>query len=134
MNRNVRTFVAVEISSEMRLRAGQLIDRLSSTAAKVRWVEPHNLHLTLKFLGEVSTANIQSLASMLQGEAAREWMRGEVERLSIWVSEQVTGRAGAARTLADGGRFAPNLLPVLGREGALRLFHEFFSPLARWNK
>jgi 2'-5' RNA ligase len=29
------------------------------------------MHLTLKFLGEVSTANIQALARMLQSEAAR---------------------------------------------------------------
>lgn len=70
MNRNVRTFVAVEISSEMRLRAGQLIDRLSSTAAKVRWVEPHNLHFTLKFLGDVDLLDIPQLCEAVTGAVA----------------------------------------------------------------
>ena len=53
MSNSVRTFVAVEISSEVRSRAAQLIARLSTTSAKVKWVETHNLHMTLKFLGEV---------------------------------------------------------------------------------
>ena len=53
MSRTVRTFVAVEISPEVRSHAARLIARFSPTAAKVRWVDPHSLHMTLKFLGDV---------------------------------------------------------------------------------
>jgi RNA 2',3'-cyclic 3'-phosphodiesterase len=53
MKKTLRTFVAVEINTPLRNRAGELIAALSETTAKVNWVEPHNLHLTLKFLGEV---------------------------------------------------------------------------------
>jgi RNA 2',3'-cyclic 3'-phosphodiesterase len=53
MQRTVRTFVAVEISSEMRTKATRLINQLSRSSANVKWVEPRNLHLTLKFLGQV---------------------------------------------------------------------------------
>lgn len=53
MSSLVRTFVAVEIPGEVQERAGQLIARLRGTDAKVRWVEPRNLHWTLKFLGDV---------------------------------------------------------------------------------
>jgi 2'-5' RNA ligase len=38
----------------------------------VRWVPANNIHLTLKFLGEVSVANMQSLARMLKAEAMRQ--------------------------------------------------------------
>jgi 2'-5' RNA ligase len=53
MSRPLRTFVAVSASHEVRTRAAQLIGELSTTAAKVRWVEPGNLHYSLKFLGDV---------------------------------------------------------------------------------
>ena len=53
MKKTLRTFVAVEISNPIRSCAGDLIDALGGTTADVKWVEPHNLHLTLKFLGDV---------------------------------------------------------------------------------
>lgn len=54
----VRTFVAVELTPEIRGRANQLIGKLRRIVADVRWVEPENLHLTLKFLGEVEVLEI----------------------------------------------------------------------------
>jgi 2'-5' RNA ligase len=37
----------------------------------VRWVSPQNIHLTLKFLGNVSPANLNSLTGVLGTEAKR---------------------------------------------------------------
>ena len=70
MNRTVRTFVAVEISSEIRTRAAQLMARLNTTSAKVRWVEPHNMHLTLKFLGDVDLLEIPELCQAVSDAVA----------------------------------------------------------------
>jgi 2'-5' RNA ligase len=53
MKKTLRTFVAVEITPAVRARAGELIAALAGTSADVKWVEPHNLHITLKFLGDV---------------------------------------------------------------------------------
>ncbi len=53
MKKTLRTFVAVEISESVRAAAAELIQLLCGTAAKVKWVEPHNLHVSLKFLGDV---------------------------------------------------------------------------------
>jgi len=53
MRETVRVFVAVEVSTEVRASAGDLIGRLSLAAADVKWVAPENMHLTLKFLGDV---------------------------------------------------------------------------------
>ena len=58
MKKTLRTFVAVEISAAIRARANGIIDALGGSAADVTWVEPHNLHLTLKFLGDVHQREI----------------------------------------------------------------------------
>ncbi len=58
MQRTVRTFVAIEISSEVRARAQKLITQLQGVDAKVRWVDPAQLHLTLKFLGEIDLLEV----------------------------------------------------------------------------
>lgn len=48
----MRAFVAVEISEPVRQQIRELLSRLQQ--AKVRWVKPEQMHLTLAFLGEVS--------------------------------------------------------------------------------
>ncbi|HEY2892801.1 MAG TPA: RNA 2',3'-cyclic phosphodiesterase [Pirellulales bacterium] len=53
MAQTVRTFIAVEIPGEVRDRAHQLITRLRAAPAKVKWVDPRDMHWTLKFLGDV---------------------------------------------------------------------------------
>jgi len=54
MKQTTRTFVAVETSPAVRDRTQKLIDRLRATPANVKWVERQNLHITLKFLGDVA--------------------------------------------------------------------------------
>jgi RNA 2',3'-cyclic 3'-phosphodiesterase len=61
MSRPLRTFIAVAASREVRSRARQLMDQLSGTAAKVRWVEPENLHFSLKFLGDVDLLEVPTV-------------------------------------------------------------------------
>jgi 2'-5' RNA ligase len=61
VTRSLRTFVAVEMSPEVRSRAAQLIGRLQATNAKVSWVKPQAMHLTLKFLGEVDLKEIPAV-------------------------------------------------------------------------
>jgi 2'-5' RNA ligase len=53
MSQIIRTFVAVEIPLETKDRARRVISALDTTPAKVKWVEPEQLHWTLKFLGDV---------------------------------------------------------------------------------
>ncbi len=53
MKSTLRTFIAVEISADVREQAGRLVKRLERSDADVNWVGPKNLHLTLKFLGDV---------------------------------------------------------------------------------
>jgi RNA 2',3'-cyclic 3'-phosphodiesterase len=72
----IRAFIAIELPEDVRQKLDvvekQVIAHAGDSARRsVRWVPSSNMHLTLKFLGEVSTGNLQSLARMLQAEAAR---------------------------------------------------------------
>ena len=53
MKQTVRTFVAVEIDDPPRRATAKLIAKLAAASADAKWVQPQNLHLTLKFLGDV---------------------------------------------------------------------------------
>jgi len=70
MTQTMRTFVAVETSPAIRQRAAELIEKLRAVPADVRWVQPHNLHLTLKFLGDVKVDEIPRVCQSVQRAAA----------------------------------------------------------------
>lgn len=70
MKKTLRTFVAVEINGSIRARAGELITALGATAADVKWVEPYNLHVTLKFLGDVHQREIVEVCRAVSRGAA----------------------------------------------------------------
>lgn len=46
-----RCFIAIDISDTIRSSFCELIDRMKKHEADVKWVPLHNIHLTLKFLG-----------------------------------------------------------------------------------
>jgi 2'-5' RNA ligase len=63
----MRLFVAVHLSEEVRAALAAVQDRLRSVRAEVSWVRPGNLHLTLKFLGEVEAERQERLGAALAG-------------------------------------------------------------------
>jgi 2'-5' RNA ligase len=54
----VRTFVAIAASADTRARAAELSEVLRTCGMRVTWTRPENLHLTLKFLGDVDEARV----------------------------------------------------------------------------
>ncbi|MCS7192022.1 MAG: RNA 2',3'-cyclic phosphodiesterase [Armatimonadetes bacterium] len=65
----IRSFVALELSEDVRERLKDLLQQLRQTKAAVKWVEPENLHLTLKFLGEVPESQIEEIVNALKSIA-----------------------------------------------------------------
>lgn len=70
MQRLVRTFIAVDLSPDVRGAAAKLIERFKATQARVRWVENRNLHLTLKFLGDVESVELPLVISTIKQAVA----------------------------------------------------------------
>lgn len=70
--RLVRAFVAVPLPQEVRERALAVQERLRTGG--VKWVEPQNLHITLRFLGYAEPSRLDavaaSLAAILRAERA----------------------------------------------------------------
>jgi RNA 2',3'-cyclic 3'-phosphodiesterase len=66
----LRTFIAVEIPAPIRQTIQRKTEALCNTLSDslVRWVAMDNLHLTLKFLGAVSSAKMAELTQMLRVE------------------------------------------------------------------
>ena len=49
----MRTFMALDLDEPSRRALGRIQRRLDAVGARVRWTEPSNQHVTMKFLGDV---------------------------------------------------------------------------------
>jgi len=49
----MRAFIAIELPKEIKDYLSRIQVQLKTAGADVKWVEPKNIHLTLKFLGEI---------------------------------------------------------------------------------
>lgn len=67
----IRTFIAVELAQSVRGRAQDLIKKLRTADVKATWVRPEQMHLTLKFLGDVPDQEIPEVCQLVQ-EAVRD--------------------------------------------------------------
>jgi 2'-5' RNA ligase len=61
----MRLFVAIELSEEIRKRLVAIQETLRAHAPRLNWTRAENLHLTLKFLGEVRDADVPRLTEAL---------------------------------------------------------------------
>lgn len=68
----IRTFIAISLPSQVK----QIINQYSTILQRqiggaVRWVSTENIHLTLKFIGDISPASLKTLTEALQTEASQ---------------------------------------------------------------
>jgi 2'-5' RNA ligase len=62
----VRAFIAIEIPDVVKAKLMALSEELRQCGVKASWVKPENMHLTLRFLGEVSDAQVNELRVRLR--------------------------------------------------------------------
>jgi 2'-5' RNA ligase len=67
----IRAFLAIELSSSVRSKIGKIQDRLRACDADVRWVRVEQIHLTLKFFGNIEEAQVADISSVMEQAAAR---------------------------------------------------------------
>ena len=64
----MRTFIAVDFSPEIIRKINEIIVYFKTQTPEraFKWVEPENLHLTIKFLGEVPEKKIEQIKSLIK--------------------------------------------------------------------
>lgn len=62
----IRTFVAINISSELREAFKTFTEELIKIGGDVKWVMPESIHLTLKFLGNLPASKIEPVNKVVQ--------------------------------------------------------------------
>jgi 2'-5' RNA ligase len=67
----VRAFVALDLEAPVRDEAAELIERLRPDVEGARWTRPETLHLTLRFLGAATPAQLERLGPALAAAAVR---------------------------------------------------------------
>jgi len=82
----MRVFIAIDIDEVIRKDLADLQSELQCKAAlkkgDVKWVEPENIHLTLKFLGEIKDDKVAEVCNIVKDVATR-YKSFEVEVESV---------------------------------------------------
>lgn len=135
MSETIRCFLALEIAGDVRRSLEEIIGRLDLPHFHVRWVSPKNLHLTLRFLGEIPEQAVPGI-SRAAGEAAAQtrpfaiclkglgafpasgnprvvWVGMEDDRAVLRLERLLTGALEAAGVPPPDRPFRPHL--TLGR-------------------
>lgn len=90
----MRTFIAIDFDKAVKKKLAELQARLRPTCGKVKWVNTDQVHLTVKFLGETTEAQVPGIREALDQVASRcgAFDIG-IEQLGVF------GRSGPVRVL-----------------------------------
>ncbi len=62
----IRTFIAIKIPGDIQEKLGGIQEKLKQSAVHVSWVRPGNIHLTLKFLGNIEEPQFPDITTSIQ--------------------------------------------------------------------
>jgi 2'-5' RNA ligase len=62
----IRAFIATNIDSRIIREVAETIVQLRRAIPEVRWVAPDNIHLTVKFLGDIDPSRVDPIANALE--------------------------------------------------------------------
>ncbi|MBC7113500.1 MAG: RNA 2',3'-cyclic phosphodiesterase [Candidatus Methanomethyliales bacterium] len=63
----IRAFLALDISEEVRREIGEFEKEIDSVGADIKLVEIENLHVTMKFLGEIDPNTVEKVYDVMSG-------------------------------------------------------------------
>jgi len=66
----IRTFIAVEIDNLTKQKISELISNLKKSDADAKWIAENQMHLTLKFLGNIEENKVQEISDTLKSIAS----------------------------------------------------------------
>lgn len=67
----MRCFIAAELSETVQAVLRDIEQEMKKTGADIRWVRPENIHLTLKFLGDIEGKNTGKIIEKIKGICGR---------------------------------------------------------------
>ena len=67
----LRTFIAADIPPSIQQSIQQVTNSLRKSIgdSSVKWIPAHNLHLTLKFIGDTSPSNVEAVKQAIRSQA-----------------------------------------------------------------
>lgn len=135
MSESVRCFLALPVAESVRARLALVQARLARSLSRARWVRPADLHLTLRFYGDVAEPDLERLQGALRavlagsgtvtlslrglgafpgpGQARVIWAGVEAGDALRTLAARVEQASGAAGFPPDGRAFHPHV--TLGR-------------------
>ena len=78
----MRTFIAITLTQEAKEFLAEVQSELKKSAADIKWVETKNIHLTLKFLGEIDQTQLQEIIRII-AEITQETNQFQVQLSSL---------------------------------------------------
>ena len=57
----IRAFLAIDLDDDLKPKINKIIREFKKTDARIKYVELTNLHLTLKFFGDIDTEGLSLL-------------------------------------------------------------------------
>ena len=63
---DIRTFIAIDIPQEIKMELDKLISTFRQSGADIKWVKAANLHMTLRFLGDIPRDSVPGLAKEIE--------------------------------------------------------------------
>lgn len=104
----MRLFVALEIPSSVRENLATLLASMRAITKEPRWVRAENLHVTLKFLGEVPEAKVEVIRRSLGEIRLNKLVALEFRGLGFFPNEK------RPRVFWAGMEASPNLMTLAG--------------------
>ena len=66
MTETFRAFIAIDLPESVKPFLSEAQKALKQYGFRVKWIRPQNIHLTLKFLGDTATADINKIAEAMR--------------------------------------------------------------------
>jgi 2'-5' RNA ligase len=81
----MRLFIALPIPPAVEEELGRIISLLREKGGRVKWVEPQNIHLTVRFLGDTEERLVKNLSALIDATAAEyEPVETAIDRLGAF--------------------------------------------------
>jgi len=65
----IRTFIAIKLPDDVIERLREVQTGLKREGLDIKWVRPENIHLTLKFLGDIQNSDVDAVGNALESAA-----------------------------------------------------------------